>query len=68
MTDSPEAIKRTLDTFTGLIEPAIAKDAKIAVLIDFGNLRVASYLNCGDHPKEKARFLEKFSREERKRV
>ena len=56
----------SLGSLTGILEKAIEGKARIAVLIDYGDLRVSVYQGCGDHPKEKARHLEKFSRELRK--
>ena len=54
------------ETMLSLINSALRQNAKLAVLVDFGNMQGACYCNIGDHPLEVARYLEKFARDQRK--
>lgn len=58
----------SLGELYGILEQAFEKNARVAVLIDFGDLRVSVFQGCGDHPTEKARHIEAFSRELRKEL
>jgi len=52
----------TRDQLIKMIDHAIENNAKLSLLADFGTLRTQAHINLGDHPLEKARFIEKFAR------
>ena len=63
MNDTHESVDDTLNRMSDLIASALAKKAKCAVLVDFGDLQVSYQFNLDPHPLGLARHIEKFSRE-----